>query len=305
MKSNKKTNTLSNKNMKTKKNKKNISKNNIKNKSKKGGGMGTLAKKQLQTMTGDDTCDLSIPYLSTLEKTSYDTKKMLKKIEETDLLKKENQEFKNIFKVNLTYFCGRKTDTKYLKFCSNLLNCVKEPRLFYEVLNDAFDLDISSSPKLKALYKKQLQINKSLTKEDFYKEEKEQRILAISNFLVRVLFKSINDFEKKFQPNNKSPSDTIFLKEKFLDLFKDINLRINIKTIDVDELKEQLMKKETAISDYYTSRVFSKDDLQSINENKDERKPTFIFIVIGGLLTTLLLKLNLFGAPPNIGGSIS
>lgn len=304
MKSNKKTNIHSNKTLK-KKNIKNISKKSKKISNKKGGGLGTLAKKQLQTMTGDDTCDLSIPYLSTLEKTSYDTKKLLKKIEETDLLKKENKEFKNLFKVNLTYFCGRKTDTKYLKFCSNLLNCVKEPRLFYEVLNDAFDLDISFSPKLKALYKKQLQINKSLTKEDFYKEEKEQRILAISNFLVRVLFKSINDFEKKYPPNNKSPSDTIFLKNKFLDLFKDINLSINIKTINVDELKEKLMKKEIAISDYYTSRVFSKDDLQSINENKDERSPTFIFIVIGGLLTTLLLKLNLFGAPPNLGSSIS
>ena len=42
---------------------------------------------------------------------------LLKKIEETDLLKKENQEFKNLFKVNLTYFCGRKSDPKYLKFC--------------------------------------------------------------------------------------------------------------------------------------------------------------------------------------------
>ena len=97
-------------------------------------------------------------------------------------------DFKNIFKKHMKTFCGSSRETKYLKFCSNLFNCVKAPRLFYEVMNDIFDLDMGDAPKLKKIYDKKKKNNPELTKEAFYKEEKESRAEGVSNFVVKVLF---------------------------------------------------------------------------------------------------------------------
>ena len=80
---------------------------------------------------------------------------------------------------------------------------------------------------------------------------------------------------------------------------------MNFKKETVEDLKKKLLDKETVIGDYYTASVFSSDDKQSLNENKDERSGNFIFIVIGGFLTTLFLKMNFFAAPPTLTGSIS
>ena len=121
---------------------------------KRGGGQpAAAAAEQLQKIIGDDKCDLTVPYVGNLEKVSYDPAKLMKKLEKTDLLEKEGPEFQTMFKKNMKSFCASSKENKYLKFCSNLFNCVKEPRLFYEVLNDIFDLDIKDSPKLKNFYK--------------------------------------------------------------------------------------------------------------------------------------------------------
>ena len=109
----------------------------------------------------------------------------------------------------------------------------------------------------------------------------------------------------KNPPKNKDPTDKIFLKPKFEDLFKNISISINFQTETIPNLKKKILDKETIIGDYYTARVFSSDDKQSLNENKDKRGDTFIFLVIGGLLTTLFLRFDFFAAPPELPGSIS
>ncbi len=273
---------------------------------KRGGGQpAAAAAEQFQKIIGDDKCNLTVPYVSNLEKTSYSPDKLMKKLEKTDLLEKEDPEFQNMFKKNVKGFCATSGENKYLKFCSNLFNCVKEPRLFYEVLNDIFDLDIGDSPKLKNFYKTKKKLNPDLNKDDFYKQEKETRAEAVSAFLVNVVFKTINDFETKNPPKNKDPTDKIFLKPKFEDLFKNISISINFQTETIPNLKKKILDKETIIGDYYTARVFSSDDKQSLNENKDKRGDTFIFLVIGGFLTTLFLRMDFFAAPPELPGSIS
>jgi hypothetical protein len=280
-----------------------ISKKNI---NKKGGGAaGAAAKEQLQKIIGDDKCDLTVPFINNLEKVSYGPEKLMKKLEKTDLLQKEGPEFQTMFKKNMKTFCASSKENKYLKFCSNLFNCVKDPRLFYEVLNDIFDLDISDSPKLKNFFKSKRKINRNLTKEAFYIQEKESRAEAVSEFLIKVIFKTINDFEAKNPPKEKNPTDNIFLKKKFETLFINISIKVDFKTETVPDLKKKILDKENIIGDYYTAKVFSGDDKQSLNENKDKRGDTFLFLVIGGILTTLVLKMNLFGAPPNLPGSIS
>ena len=246
---------------------------------KKGGAMA-MAKAQVQKMAGDDKCDLSIPFVNGLEKASYSSQKMLQKLEETDLLSKETQEFKTMFTNNMRNFCGRDDNTKYLKFCSNLFNCVKEPRLFYEVLNDIFDLDIKYNPKLKSLYnKKKKSIQQNLSLEDFLKEEKDSRAQAVSEFLVKVLFKTITDFELKHPPSDKDPTNNIFLKEKFKNLFTNINISTDFAKETAADLKKKIMDKETVIGDYYTAKILKGDEDQSLNENKDERSSNFILFV--------------------------
>jgi hypothetical protein len=273
---------------------------------KRGGGQAiAAAKEQFQKITGDDKCDLTVPYVGNLEKVSYDPAKLMKKLEKTDLLEKEGPEFQTMFKKNMKKFCGNSKENKYLKFCSNLFNCVKEPRLFYEVLNDIFDLDINDSPKLENFYKKKKKLTPDLSTDDFYKQQKELRCEAVSEFLVNVIFKTINDFESKNPSKDKNPTDNIFLKKKFETLFVNIQVSVNFKKETVEDLKKKLLDKETVIGDYYTASVFSSDDNQSLNENKDERSGNFIFIVIGGILTTLFLKMNFFAAPPTLTGSIS
>lgn len=273
---------------------------------KKGGGQpAAAAAERFQQIIGDDKCDLTVPYVGKLEKTSYSPDKLMKKLEKTDFLEKENPQFQTMFKKNIKLFCASSKENKYLKFCSNLFNCIKEPRLFYEVLNDIFDLDIADSPKLKNFYKTKKKINPDLVLDDFYKLEKETRAEAVAAFLINVLFKTINDFEAKNPPKNKNPTDNIYLKKKFEDLFNNISISVNFQTETIPDLKKKILDKETIIGDYYTAKVFSSDDKQSLNENKDERGGTFIFLVVGGFLLTLFLRTNFFAAPPKLPGSIS
>ena len=273
---------------------------------KKGGaGLADMAKTQLNKIVGNDKCDLSVDYISGLEKTSYSPQKMLGKLEKTELLEKENPPFKKLFKKNMTSFCGSSKENRYLKFCSNLFNCVKTPKLFYEVMNDIFDLDIKDSPKLKNLYEKKKKITPTFDEEQFYNEEKGFRSESVSLFFVNVIFKTINEYEEKYPPKNKSPIEAIFLKQKFLDMFKNFGMDIKIKTETIETFKSKILDKETAISDYYTARVLKSDDKQNLNENKDDRSSSFIFILIGGLLTTLIIRSDIFSAPPGIMGSVT
>lgn len=282
------------------KTKKNIRNNKCKKKKSMKGGAGSMMQQTLKTAFGDDTCNLSLDYLIEQEKYSYNPNKMLKKAIKSDFLIKENPAFKKLFIINLRTFCGSSRENKYLKFCSNLFSCIKEPILLYEVLNDIFDLDIDKQPELKTLFK-----NTGLTLEDFYENEKKSRTETMAMFLVKVLFKTINKYELKHPPKNKSPTNNIYLKEKILLVLKNVGLDVDIKTETVEKLKEKILSKELAINDYYSSRLFSDDYEQGVKKLKEEKSDSYILIVIGLLLGTIVLRSNLFDSPPGIGGSIS
>ena len=286
------------------KTKKNIKKKNNKKKSMKGGA-GAMMQQAIKTTAGDDTCDLSLDYSNLLEKSSYIPEKMLKKAEGSEFLRKENPQFKKMFSVNLRAFCGSSKGNRYLKFCTNIFSCIKEPILLYEVLNDIFDLNIKKQPKLKALFKKKQNFIAGLSIDDFYKKEKEDRAETMAMFLVKALFRTINQYEQIHPPTNKSPTETIFLKEKILLVFENVGLNIDIKKESVEDLKQKILKQEGAITDYYSSRIFSTDDEQGIREMKDKKNGSFIFIVVGLFLSTLALQTNFFDAPPSIGGSVT
>lgn len=286
-----------------KKTKKNIKKLNKKNSMK--GGAGAMLKQNLKKAAGDDTCDLSIDYLNQLEKTSYKPEKLMKRAEESEFLRKENPGFKKMFSINLKTFCASSVGNRYLKFCSNLFSCLKEPILVYEVLNDIFDLNIKNQPKLKALYNQKKKLTAGLTVDDFYDIEKKTRSETTAMFFVKVLFKTINQYELKHPPKDKSPTDSIFLKEKIIIVFKNVGIDIDIKNETVEKLKEKILGSESAISDYYSSRIFSTSDEQGVRELKDKKSGSFIFLVIGIFLSTLALKSNFFDAPPGIVGSVT
>lgn len=269
------------------------------------GGAMAMATEQLKKIGGTDRCDISVDYIKGLEKALYSPDKLIKKLETSEFLAEENKEFKVLFKKNLKLFCGTSTANKYLKFCSNLFNCIKAPRLFYEVMNDIFDLDISSQPKLKTLFKQKQILSPTMTQDDFFKEEKNTRAEAVASFFVKVVFKTFIDFEKRHPPTKKTPADNIFMKDKLLSMFNDIGININVPSEDVETLKEKILSKESAITDNYMARVFKEDDQQNLNENKDKRNPTFIFLVIGGFFLTVILRSNIFSAPPALEGSIS
>ena len=230
---------------------------------------------------------------------------MLEKLKTTNLLSKENPQFKKLFTKHMTSFCGASKDNRYLKFCSNLLNCVKTPVLFYEVMNSIFDLDIEESSKLKLLYKNKKKLVTGLKEADFYNEEKQSRAQSISLFFINVIFKTINKYEEKYPPKNKSLIEAVFLKPKFLDMFKNLGMDINIKTETSETLSSKILGKEDAITDYYMAKVLKPENTQNINENKDDRSGSFIFIIISGIFITLFLRSDILNAPPGIMGSIA
>lgn len=272
------------------------------------GGAGAMIQQQLKKIQGTDSdkCDLSKSYLNDTEKTFFSSNKMLNKIDKSDLLNKENDEFKTIFKRNMKVVCGDSNQNKYLKFCSNLLNCIKEPRFFYEVLNDIFDLDIKDTPKLRDLYKRQSKISKDLTLEDFYKQEKESRAHSISLFLTKVLFKTINQYEEKYPPTELNPANTILLKPRFEKLFTELKITVDFKNETTENLTKKILDKQDVIQDYYMDKLFSADLEESDRANKaHDGGASFILIIVGGFLSMALLNTNIFNAPPQISGSIT
>ena len=296
----------------SKKNTKNIknTKNKIKTKSKKNktGGAAAMINQQKKKIMGNDNdrCDLSKPYLNDVEKAFFSPNKLFNKIDNSDLLTKEKEEFKKIFKINMRGFCSDTKSNQYLKFCSNLFNCIKEPKLFYEVLNDIFDLEIKDAPKLKDLYKRKKQITKDLTLEDFYKQETKERARSISLFLIKVLFKTINQYEAKHPPEKINPTHTILLKSRFEILFSDIKILIDFKNETTENLTKKILDKKDIIQDYYTNKLFSSDLEESDRANKEhDGGASFILIIVGGFLSMALLNTNMFNAPPQISGSIT
>ena len=289
--------------MKTK-TKKNIKEKNNKKNTMKGGAYAMI-KQNFKKITGDDICDLSLDYLSQLEKTAYSPNKMLKKADESEFLIKEDQGFKKNISINLKTFCGSSKGNRYLKFCSNLFSCLKEPILIYEVLNDIFDLNIKKNPKLKSLYNQKKKFKAGLTINEFYETEKKSRSETIAMFLVKVLFKSINEYELKHPPKYKSPTDSIFLKENIILVLKNVGINVNIKTEKVDQLKEKILNNESSIIDYYMTRLSSITDEQSVRELKEKKSSSFLFIVIGLFFGTIFLRSNFFDSRPGISGSIT
>jgi hypothetical protein len=290
----------------TKKN--NLRKTNFKTKKNiKGGGtgLGAMVSEGIQKATGQaERCNLAIDFYGKIETSMYTDAKLMEKIKKLEFIKNEPKLFKDIFTKKLKKFCIDTESKRYLKFCSNLLNCMKGPKLFYEILNDMYGVD-KTFPLIKQLYKTKYKIDPSLTMDSFIKEEKTLRITTMAKFLIDVIFSSIKEYEKKHPPEKKIPIHALFLTDKLKELFKKISIDITFKDITEDKLTNIFVEKETAIVDYYQSRIMGDLSTQDSTENKDERSSAFIGIVAALILSIVVIETGIFDAPPGIGGGIT
>ena len=292
---------------KTKKNKLTI--NSKKSKIHRGGGMGMgmgaqVTEGALQAAGLAERCNLAVDYYGKMEQGLYSEQKLMEKVKKLEFIKEEPKLFTTLFTKKLKTFCVTKNSKRYLKFCSNLLNCLKGPSKFFEILNDMFDLD-PKAPLIKQMYKTKKSVDSTLTNEKFIENEKNLRVETVAKFLVEVVFSAIIDYEKKHPPEKKVPIHALFLKDKLLELFKKINIEFDLKKITSDELTQIFKDKEIAIIDFYSSRSDESMETQDSIENKDERFPTFIAIVAGLLLSIVVIESELFDAPPGVPGGIS
>ena len=198
-------------------------------------------------------------------------------------------------------FFAENNKSEYLKFCTNLFGCIKEPNIFYEVLNDVIDVSVKY-PKIKELFDKKKKEKPYIEEGEFINEHKKERAKGMASFMVEALFKSINEYEKKHGEN--APNHTVNLKNDFKQLFSDLKINIDYKSETVDSLTNKIIDKENVIKDYYDSKLLS-DDSESINENKDKRSPTFLIFIIGLIGTLITIETGLFEAPPGILGGVN
>ena len=155
-----------------------INSNNKSIKKYSGGGMGMgmgmgaqVAEGALKAAGVADRCNLAVDYFGKMEQGLYSEKKLMDKVKKLEFIKEEPKLFTKIFTAKLKAFCVTRESRKYLKFCSNLLNCLKGPSRFYEVLNDMFDVD-EKAPLIKQLYKSKTSLDKNLKIDSFTKDEK-------------------------------------------------------------------------------------------------------------------------------------
>jgi hypothetical protein len=271
-------------------------------KSKKmhGGALKAIAKAAGQ----NEKCNLAIDPYSKNESKLYSGKKLEKKLKKLPFIKAEQQLFQDRFKENLNAICVKEETGKYLKFCSNLLNCMKAPNKFYEVLHDVFNID-EKQPLTKQLYDNKKKLVPGLSMNKFIEDEKKARIKAMAKFMVDVIFKSIIEYERKHPPEKKNPQHVLGLKTKLDKLFKDLNMDFDLKKINEQDLIKVLNEKEVSIIDYYQARTSAGTEKIDTISNKDKRTPTFLKIFIGLIASIVIIETGWFDAPPGVPGGIS
>ena len=289
----------------------NTKKRNVNNKKSKkskklsGGGLAGVMQKGFMKATGqNEKCNLAVDPYSLLESKLYNRKKLNKKVEKLQFIKSEPELFKKLFTQNLNSYCVELSGKRYLKFCSNLLNCLKAPSKFYEVLYDTFNVD-EKQPLTKQLYNNKKKLNSSLTMEKFIEGEKKLRLQAMAGFMIEVIFKSIIQYERKHPPEKKIPQHALVFKDKLTGFFKDINMDFDLKKISQGNLEKLLLDKEVSIMDYYTSRTSAGTESISTVDNKDKRTPTFLKIFLGVIASIVIIETGWFDAPPGVPGGIS
>jgi hypothetical protein len=290
-------------------NKRNNYKNNKSKQSKKftGGGLGlaNLMQKGINKATGEkEKCNLALDYYSKFEAKLYSKSKLLNKLEKLEFIKLEPELFKKIFKSNLENFCVTIESKRNLKFCSNLLNCLKDSTKFYEVLYDVFNVD-EKQPLTKQLYNAKKKLTRELSMVKFIEDEKKLRVETMARFLIDVLFQSIIKYEKKHPPEKKIPQNALVFKKNLEKLFKNLDMDFDLKKITKDEFLKLLKEKEVTIMDYYTSRVSKGNAAISTIENKDKRTPTFLKLIAGVVISVIIVETGWFDAPPGVPGGIS
>ncbi len=288
----------------------NTKKRNVSKKSKKsrkfvGGGLAGVMQKGFMKATGqNEKCNLAVDPYSKLESKLYSSKKLNSKLPKLPFIKSEPDLFKQLFTKNLNEYCVNKEDKRYLKFCSNLLNCLKSPSKFYEVLYDTYNVD-EKQPLTKQLYNNKKKINSALTMEKFIEAEKRLRLRTMAGFMVEVIFQSIIQYEKKHPPEKKIPQHALVFKDKLIGFFKDINMEFDLKKVTQENLIKLLKDKEVSIMDYYTSRTSAGTEAISTVSNKDKRTPTFLKVFLGVLASIVIIETGWFDAPPGVPGGIS
>lgn len=267
-------------------------------------GIGQMAKRKLDI--NSEKCELMVKSVNKFaDKSLYTEAKLLKKLESVEFIKHEPQGFKEMFSRNLKSFCVTEKNGYHLKFCYNLVSCLKRPHLFFEMLNDLVSVD-EKNDFVKKLYNQKKSAGEQIDIVDLLEEEKTERCKAMADFLINVVFKSINEYEKKHPPNNKkSDKHKIFIKDKLEDLFRRMMLDIDIRSVDNNYLADQLKNKTQLIKDFALTRDLTVEDTADIIKNKDKRSSMFIGLVVSLLLSVITIESGIFDAPPGVSAGVS
>tara|TARA_B100001057_G_scaffold499366_1_gene609733 strand:+ start:597 stop:1550 length:954 start_codon:yes stop_codon:yes gene_type:complete len=267
-------------------------------------GLGQMAKRKLDIKP--EKCELMVKSVNKFaDKSLYTEKKLMKKLESVEFIKYEPQGFKEMFSRNLKAFCVTEKNGYHLKFCYNLVSCLKRSHLFFEMLNDLVSVD-EKNDFVKKLYNQKKKAGEQVDMADLVEEEKTERCKAMADFLINVVFKSINEYQKKHPPNSKkSDKNKIYIKNKLEDLFRRMMLDIDIKSVDNDALANELKNKTQIIKDFARTRDLTVEDTADIIKNKDKRSSMFIGLVVSLLLSVITIESGIFDAPPGVSAGVS
>jgi hypothetical protein len=267
-------------------------------------GMGQMAKRKLDIKS--EKCELMVKSVNKFaDKSLYTDKKLMKKLESVEFIKYENQGFKEMFSKNLKAFCVTEKNGYHLKFCYNLVSCLKRPHLFFEMLNDLVSVD-KKNDFVKKLYNQKKKAGEQVDMADLLEEEKTERCKAMADFLINVVFKSINEYHKKHPPKlQKNDKHKIFIKDKLDDLFRRMMLDIDMSSVDNNYLANELKNKTQLIKDFALTRDLTVEDTADIIKNKDKKSSMFIGLVASLLLSVITIESGIFESPPGVPAGVS
>ena len=280
-----------------KKNQKLISK---KSKKKKGGALGQIVD-NFRRPDEEGKCKF-VMFAAARE--TFNEKKLFKDFDSKPMIK-ANKELLKYFETAFRNFCVKDvkaTDRrKYLKYCGNMLKCMKTDMMndiVYSLYNQDFDI---------VSYKEYFKVKKSkdlgLTQEQFQKDILDENINQFADFMEKVIIKSIlkmnaikpdlmlklpikKNIETFLTSIGLSSDLKSFSKDKFIDKLKDEQTKNMIERKIEEEIGEERPELDIDTREYHKDKT-----------------PRYFFVVAALFLLASLMKADLLDAPPDMGPS--
>ena len=295
--------------------KKQDAKQKISKKSQKAGALAAFGEAMGITNDEEGKCRFA-RYVTSIEYKGLTEKKLFENIDNKFLIKR-NKNLKPFLEPALKKFCIRERFDKknHLKFCKNMLNCFRSD-MMTDIIFSLYNQDYSSKA-YKGEFILRKQQNREITQEEFESRMEEENIQVFANFLDEVIIKSY----KKMLSMNPDGANKLELKKHLEKFFKEIKINDNLTKFSKDQFIETLKKKETRsyIETKYEKDAIAGTELNNSKKQVDgdrdldidkreyhkEKTPTYLYILVGAFLFSVLTRSNLLEAPPDLGGSFS